>query len=258
MSFRQSDIAHFRKGEVENPRFWSRLGHAPDLSGATTLDVGCGWGSLCVDMALAGASKVVGLDIKPELIEFASAYVTACHPQLANVVEFEAVDLRDYRAMEFDYIVSKDAFEHIIDLRSVFAEMEKRLKRTGRLYAGFGPIYASPYGDHDRRRVAFRSWGVGGRLLASIPWGHLFMEDLIVRMQNRRQHARASSMRDLGLNTWSVSDYRRLFLESGLSLLEYRVNQSKHPLSRLLSVLRRVPFLADYCTFNVYCVLEKV
>jgi SAM-dependent methyltransferase len=257
VEFRQTDVDHFRRGEYENPRFWCRFGESPDLSGATILDVGSGWGSLCVDMALAGARKIVGVDIKSELIDFANEYLKQNYPRLTNVVEFRAVDLREYDEVTFDYIVSKDSFEHIIDLDGMLSEMKKRLRLGGRIYAGFGPLYTSPYGDHDRRHVVFRPWGLWGHALALIPWGHLFMESLIIDMNNRYRERKVNSICDLGLNRMSVSDYRRVFYESELSIISFRLNQSTSVQSRVLSLLGKIPCLEDYCIHNCYCILEK-
>ena len=259
MELRQVDIDKFNKGrESDNPRFWSRFSEKPDLTGATVLDVGCGWGSLCVDMALAGAQKVVGLDLKSELIDFANENLKQSYPELTKIVEFKDIDLKYYYDdVLFDFIVSKDTFEHIIDLAEMLSKMKKRLKPGGRVYAGFGPLYTSPYGDHDRRRTAFRSWRLWGRLLALIPWGHLLMESTLIEMSRRYRGRKINSVYDLGLNRMSVSDFRRVFRESGLSIIDFRVNQSNSIQSKVFSLLRRIPFLEDYCTHNIYCILEK-
>jgi len=257
MEIRQADIDHFKRGEYENLRFWSRFGQAPDFRGAVALEVGSGWGSLCVDMALAGAKRVVGLDLKPRLVEFAREYVRRYYPQLVGIVEFEAVDLRDYSEDVFGFIISKDSFEHIIELDRMLGEMRKRLKPGGRVYAGFGPLYTSPYGDHDRRREILKPWGVWGRLCALVPWGHLFMESILIDVNNRYREKKASSLYDLGLNKMSVSDYRRVFHESGLSVTDLRVNQSRGLRSKALSLFARIPFLEDYCIHNVYAILEE-
>jgi len=258
MEFRPIDLYKFDRGASENPRFWSRFAEVPDFKGAAVLDVGCGWGSLCVDLAKAGALRVVGLDLKPELISFANAYVRRCYPEYAGTIEFDTLDLRDYDELaRFDYIVSKDAFEHIIELDRMLFEMNKRLKPGGRIYAGFGPLYPSPYGDHDRRRTSFKSMGLLGRLLALAPWGHLFLEPLILKASNRGHAAKVRSMQDLGLNKLAASDYRRLFAASGLVIRSLRVNQHTSLKSRAFAQLGRIPALADYCTHNIYCILEK-
>jgi SAM-dependent methyltransferase len=258
MEFRTIDLYKFDRGATENPRFWSRFAEVPDFTGAAVLDVGCGWGSLCVDLAKAGAQRVVGLDLKPELISFAKAYVRQRYPECAGTIEFDSLDLRDYDELAwFDYIVSKDAFEHIIELDRMLFEMDKRLKPGGRIYAGFGPLYPSPYGDHDRRRTSFKSMGLWGRLLALAPWGHLFLEPLILEMCNRSRATKVRSMHELGLNKLAASGYRRLFDESGLAIRSLRVNQHTGHISKAFALLSRIPALADYCTHNMYCILEK-
>ena len=50
---------YFKRGKVENPKFWSILKGWPSFKGLTVLDIGCGHGSLCVDMVSKGAKKVV-------------------------------------------------------------------------------------------------------------------------------------------------------------------------------------------------------
>jgi hypothetical protein len=139
----------------------------------------------------------------------------------------------------------------------MLSEMKKRLKPGGRIYTGFGPLYTSLYGDHDRRTVIFSPWGLWGRLLALVPWGHLFMESWIIDMNNRYRAKKVNSMRDLGLNRMSASDYRRAFRESGISIVYFRANQSTSIQSRVFSWLARIPCLGDYCVYNIYCILEK-
>lgn len=257
-SLKESDIRDFQRGNTENQRFWSRFGEKPKFTGATILDVGSGWGSLCVDMALHGASRVIGLDIKCRLVDFANHYSKKNYPNLDRVVEFQCLDLRYYPEGEiFDIIVSKDSFEHIVDLERMLAEMKKRLKTNGKIFAGFGPLYTSPYGDHDRRRIILKPWGLWGRILTLIPWGHLFLEATMVKLYNQRHEKKISSMRELQLNKYAWSDYKAVFQKSGLQITYLSTNNSSSLPSRVLSVLAKIPSLEDYCIHNAYCILEK-
>jgi SAM-dependent methyltransferase len=247
----QKEIDHFRRGENENPRFWTRLGGKPPLRDKRILDVGCGHGSLCVDIALSGAKKVVGLDIDSHRVDFANENLRRNYPQLTDIVEFRDVDLRDYPESDFDLIVSKNAFEHIIDLEGMLGEMKRRLEPGGRIYAGFGPLYNCPYGDHRRTKTP-------------TPWGHLMVsETKIIERLNRHRESKISSIHDLGLNGMSLADYKEAFRESGLSIALFQVNQSAYlpwrhqTMLRFFSLLRKLPFLEEYLTFNIYCILEK-
>jgi SAM-dependent methyltransferase len=256
--FECSDIEHFQRGKDENSRFWSRFNEIPSFEGAAVLDVGSGWGSLGVDMASAGAKKVVGLDIKCRLVDFANCYTKKICPHLAETIQFECLDLKHYDEQAvFDIIVSKDSFEHIIDLSGMIEEMKKRLKPGGKIYAGFGPLYTSPYGDHDRRRTILKSWGIFGQILALIPWLHLLIEPILVTMYNRYREKKITSIRDLQLNKFAWSDYREIFRKSGLNIVYLSKNNSVSMSSRLLSILAKLSFLEDLCIHNVYCILEK-
>lgn len=248
----------FNRGRnFENPRFWSRFSAKPNFQGAAVLEVGSGWGSLCVDIAFSGASKVVGLDLRSDLINFATQHLEQNFPELVNIIEFKDIDLKFYGNTVFDYIVSKDSFEHIINVPEMLEEMEKRLKPGGKIFIGFGPLYTSPYGDHDRRRTCFSSLGVLGKFLALIPWGHLFMESLIIKMAALHTGKDVNSMYDLDLNKMSVSDFRKAFQESGFTVIDFLVNQSSSLKSKISSLFCKIPFLQNYFTHSIYCILEK-
>jgi hypothetical protein len=127
----------------------------------------------------------------------------------------------------------------------------------GRVYIGFSPLYHSPYGDHDRRRAAFRPWGVFGRVLAAIPWGHLLLEKEILKMQSQLQKREISSMQDINLNKMSIGEFRNHISDSDLAIDSFRVNQGNSKIGSLFAILRKIPFLEKLCSYNLYCVLKK-
>ena len=256
--FDNSYIDYFQKGDFENTRFWSRFNNFPNFEDTSVLEIGSGTGSLCVSIASKGAKKVVGLDINQGLIDFANGYLKKINPHLVNIVQFECLDLKYYNEeIDFDIIVSKDSFEHIIDLSSMLNEMKKRLKPGGKIYAGFGPIYSSPYGDHDRRKTILKRWGIFGQIIAKIPWGHLFFERTLITMNNRFQKKKINSMKDLQLNTLKWSDYFEIFQNSGLDIIYLQRNSSHSIQAHILSLLAKTHLLEDYCIFNCYIILKK-
>ena len=226
--------------------YWDRHGGMPSLEGASVMDVGCGLGRLCVEMASAGAARVVGLDIIPQYVDFCKEHVKQRFPHLSGMIEFTCMPLEDYDDAEaFDYMVSKEALEHFMDLPGMLSLMKKRLKPGGRIYAGFGPLWNSPYGDH--------------RMTNSIvPWGHLLKPEwMIIGGNNPRRKPNIKSIDDLRLNRLSLADYRRVFGESGMNIVRFEVNLSGSIVSKVLSLFRRLPLLEEYCTHNIYCILEK-
>lgn len=64
MALDKMDIVYFNRDKAENKKFWQRFGN-PDIKGeqTTVLDAGCGYGSMCIDAAQAGAGKVVGVEL---------------------------------------------------------------------------------------------------------------------------------------------------------------------------------------------------
>lgn len=245
MTLHRDDIDYFNHGRAENPRYWFRFGGEPDFKDAVVADLGCGHGSLCIDIALSGAKRVIGLDLNSRLIDFANENLELNYPQFVGTVEFRVQALNESPETQIDYFVSKDTFEHVIGLEQVLAEVKKRLASGGRLYAGFGPLWNSPYGDH-------------GRTMILIPWGHtIFSERFLVNWRNRLNTEKVTSIQDLGLNALPMAEYLRILRSCGMTINFLQVNASNRFVSRVFSLVRRVPFLEEYFSHNIYCILQK-
>ena len=246
MTLQQADIDYFNLGQAENPRYWGRFGGGkPDFNGAVVVDFGCGHGSLCVDIAQSGAKRVLGLDLNARLIDFANENLKRNYPQFADTIEFRLQDLRETPEVGIDYFVSKDTFEHVLELEQVLAEMKKRLKPRGYVYTGFSPLWNSPFGGH-------------GLTKRQLPWGHILLsERFLVKRHNRSHSKKATSIRDLGLNTVSLVEHRRILRSCGMEIVFLKVNAGERPLLRLFSLIRHVPFLDEYFSHNLYCILQK-
>ncbi len=254
MPLEANEIAYFDRTQGENAWYWKRFGHVPDMQNRCVMEIGCGYGALCIDAALRGANYVVGLDLQAERIQVAREYLQQQYPELVSRIEFLCIDLMCYpTASIFDYVISKDSFEHIIDLETVLPAIEQRLKPGGRLYTGFGPLYHAPYGDHGR--LAMTHYG---------PWGHLLLsEPRLLRRLNRKYDREASSIADLGLNQLKVTDYQHLFATSGLELVQCKTNVvggepfKRRAARRVMAMVSQLPGLRDYMTSNIYAILEK-
>ena len=125
------------------------------------------------------------------------------------------------------------------------SDIKRGLKDGGKAYIGFGPLYNSPYGDHKRTKAGF-------------PWGHLMIpETSLIKKLNRSRDEKITSIYDLDLNKLSLSEYEELFHNSGLNITYFRVNASNNPISKIFSLMTHVPFLKEYFSHNIYCILEK-
>jgi cyclopropane-fatty-acyl-phospholipid synthase len=78
--------------------------------GATTLDIGCGFGGLALYLAGVAGARVTGVTLSEE--QFAVAAARARETGLAEKVEFRLQDYRDVPE-KFDRIVSVGMFEHV-------------------------------------------------------------------------------------------------------------------------------------------------
>src|SRR6185437_12565942 len=78
--------------------------------GATTLDIGCGFGGLALYLAGVAGARVTGVTLSRE--QFAVAKSRARNAGLAENVEFRLEDYRDV-GETFDRIVSVGMFEHV-------------------------------------------------------------------------------------------------------------------------------------------------
>ncbi|MGZ8502730.1 MAG: methyltransferase domain-containing protein, partial [Candidatus Limnocylindrales bacterium] len=238
-------VAYYRLTEGWNAKFWSRFGGPPSLDGAICLDLGCGVGALSADIARLGAAAVTGIDPDRRRIEIASAAVAELHPEVAERVKFQTATIHDLQgAAKFDFVFTRDTFEHIHDLAAVLGECHRLLRPGGSVWAGFGPLYRSPFGDH-------------GLLGLHLPWAHLIVapSPTAPRIEAGLGDRLSGTAREL--NGLTFEEIAGILERCPLEVASLRVNVSSHPLMRLLSMMRRVPRLTEYFTVNVYAVLRR-
>ena len=241
----QADVDYFNRGIIENPRFWSRFPSILSFKNMRVLDVGCGHGSMCIFLAKAEAKNVVGIDLDSERISFAKENLSIIYPELSQTVEFRDVNIDQLENETFDIVVSKDSFEHIMDLPNIMGHIRRVLKKGGRLYTGFAPLYRTFNGDH-------------GRTKSIIPWGHLIIpERILLKRLNKKSIHRVDSICDLGLNKLSLKEYKKIFNESGLKVIYFKTNESKNILAKLFKIVSKIPFLEEFFTYHLHAILEK-
>ena len=221
------------------------------------LEVGCGLGALSIDMAQQGAKHVTGVDILEDDIKTATEFTAAKYSGLASKLRFTNQPIPELGDSQFELIVSKNSFEHILDVPKVLTQFHDSLADSGKVYIGFSPLYHSPYGDHDRRRAAFKAWGIWGRLLSGLPWGHLFLEQQILNNHPVLKDRENVSMHDLNLNKMTIGEFRQHIANCGFEVQILLTNRGDNMIGKLLSLLRRIPFLETGCTYNAYCILQK-
>ena len=94
------------------------------------LDIGCGWGSLAIDIAKSANCEVTGITLSENQYNYCNK--KAKELNLENQVRFKLVDYRELDE-KFDRIVSVGMFEHVGRkfYKKFFQQVEKLLKDDG-------------------------------------------------------------------------------------------------------------------------------
>lgn len=238
--------AYFDDQLGSNEQFWSRFGaRRPQFAGKRVLDLGCGVGALCFEVARQGGAAL-GIELDERPIEFAQRLIIPKARDLPGSIEFRIVDLHELGAdAQFDVVLCKDTFEHVEDVEHMMTSIFRVLRPGGELWAGFSPLYNSPFGDH-------------GRTGLRVPWAHAVLPKAIVmRAASRRQGDSVRSLTDIGLNGITAPEFKRYARAAGFEITSELYNSGNKRGLRVLNYLRRVPGLGRFATVGLYVVLSK-
>lgn len=238
---------YFQRGFDETKKFFNNFNDKVDFKGKTVIDVGCGFGSTCIYMALNGAKKVIGIDIDEKRINFARSNLENDYKNLTNIVNFRLTN--DMRNENFDIVLSKDSFEHYNDPENFIFEMKKFLNRDGIMVIGFSPLWKSPYGGH----IEF---------MTKVPWAHLLFPESVIMCERKRfrpdENAESFEQVKGGLNKMTLERYLNIIRESGLEFEFLRTNIfNRRSIAFLLNILKKIPFCRGYFTVNVYSIIRS-
>jgi 2-polyprenyl-3-methyl-5-hydroxy-6-metoxy-1,4-benzoquinol methylase len=93
-------------------RFDFTLRALEPVAGKTVLDVGCGSGRYCVELARRGATDVVGIDLAPQMLSLARDL--AAGAGVADRCRFVESDVASFTAAEpFDAVVAMGFFDYV-------------------------------------------------------------------------------------------------------------------------------------------------
>ncbi len=135
------------------------------LAGRTVADIGCSQGYIADELALAGASRVYGVDIDVPGLAVAQR-------RFGDRVQFvcAAGERLPFPDSSLDVAVLNHIYEHVVDADAVVADLRRVLKPDGVLYLGLGnrlgvmePHYRLPFLSYLPRRAADRYVRAFGR-----------------------------------------------------------------------------------------------
>jgi SAM-dependent methyltransferase len=111
--------------EVMRPSTTALLAEAGVSAGARCLDVGCGGGHVCLELAriVGRGGSVVGIDLDAGILELARADAVA--EGLAGTVEYRIGAAETVRGGPFDVVYARFLLSHVADPAGVVAAMAK-------------------------------------------------------------------------------------------------------------------------------------
>jgi SAM-dependent methyltransferase len=244
--FKSYDENDFAAGRLEAAEYLRRMEDRIDYRDKCVLDVGFGYGSLCVHLALNGAKHVIGVEIDKHRLAFAKNTIARDYPQLIGRVDLMLVD--DFQGGSFDAILSKDSFEHISDPETYVGNLQRCLKGGGVFAVGFRSLWKSPYGGH----MSF---------MTKLPWAHLIFPERTIMAERRRffPEDRAEAFEQIpgGLNRMTLSRFLTIMQSTGLKREYLRTNVSNTKAAVVCRTMAIAPFLREYFTYNAYGIWRK-
>jgi SAM-dependent methyltransferase len=167
------------------------------IAGKVVIDFGCGEGDEAVEMAKSGAARVMGIDIREDVLQRARQKAVAAG--VDDVCHF-----RSLATESADVIISLDAFEHFQEPEQILQIMNTLLKPGGEVLVSFGPTWYHP---------------LGGHLFSAFPWAHLiFSERALIRWRSDFKTDGATRFSEVagGLNRMTISRFEKIVADSPL------------------------------------------
>ncbi|MCU1385820.1 MAG: hypothetical protein JWL71_4517 [Acidobacteria bacterium] len=169
----------------------------PTIAGKVVVDFGCGEGAEAIEMAQHGAQRVIGVDIREDVLE--TARQNARREGVVDKCVFTTSTTE--RA---DIVVSVDAFEHFDDPADILRLMTELMRPDGEAIVSFGPTWYHP---------------LGGHLFSVFPWAHLlFSEEALIRWRSTFKTDGATRFSEVagGLNQMTIARFEALVAASPL------------------------------------------
>jgi len=202
------------------------------IAGKIVIDFGCGEGTEAVEMARRGAKRVIGIDIREDVLQAGRQRAVSTGVQNTCFFALSTSELADI-------VVSVDAFEHFADPAEILRIMTTLLQPAGEVLVSFGPTWYHP---------------LGGHLFSVFPWAHLiFSEKALIRWRSTFKADGATRFSEVagGLNQMTIKKFEELIAGSPLKFASLELVPIKK-LRRFHNRLTR-----EFTTAIVRCRLVK-
>lgn len=226
-SHRCDGSAYQHRSKVEalfGPQIWTAL------AGRVVIDFGCGEGAEAIEIAQRGARRVIGIDVRPHVLERARSAAERAGASDRCV-------FASHTAERADVILSLDGFEHYDDPEQILRIMRRLVNPHGRVFIAFGPPWLHP---------------LGGHLFSVFPWAHLiFTEKALLRWRADFKSDGATRFCEVegGLNQMTIRGFVKLLERSEFEIESLEAVPIKR-FRRLSNALTR-----EFLTSVVRCTL---
>jgi SAM-dependent methyltransferase len=169
------------------------------IADKVVIDFGCGEGADAVEMAANGAKRVIGIDMREDVLQTAHEKARKAAVQDRCFFATSTDELADF-------VVSMDAFEHFADPGEILRIMDSLLRPTGEVLISFGPTWYHP---------------LGGHLFSVFPWAHLiFSEKALLRWRSTFKTDGATRFGEVagGLNQMTIARFQSIITRSPLKV----------------------------------------
>ncbi|MEY3236622.1 MAG: hypothetical protein RI883_723 [Bacteroidota bacterium] len=225
-------------------------------SNTKVLEVGCGYGGNLVPFLELGC-KVTGVDIREGSIDDAKSFL---NNDYSDQLELICSDIYKVEGLEnkFDVIFMKDTIEHIPNQEAFLPLLKKFLKDDGVIFQGFPP-WCNPFGGHQQMCV--------NKFLSRLPWFHLtprWMFKGILKLFREHPKNIENLLIDVYDTGISVQRFLKICKKNNMPILEskfylinpnYEIKFNLKP--RVLPKYFQIPYLRDFYTTTVYCLITK-
>lgn len=208
--------------------FFNEMSCNVDVAGKKVLEIGCGDGNL---------AREVSFYLKPAFIYGIDLDLKAYRSDNLMLLSMNAETLL-FPDNYFDCIYSQNTLEHIINIKSAFAEIKRVLKKDGVFISSFAPLWTHAFGHHYYEESEDHFY------CAIPPYAHLYwdadqLKELIRKSTGRfsKERYRASTyILGNSCNKLFPHDYRQLLLSNDDFVVEEFKEIREHHHNRTVPV----------------------
>ena len=220
------------------------------------LEVGCGEGGNLKPFLEMGCT-IFGIELLMDQYRNALNFYSD-HPKRSKLQLLQAniYDVDPSQLPRFDIIFMKDVIEHIPDQNKFLGFLRNFLKEDGIIFFGFPP-WRMPFGGHQQ---------VCQSILSKVPYLHLLPNVLYKKILHwfGESEAAVEGLLEVKKTGLSINRFHKIIRKNQFKILKetywfinpnYEIKFRLKPM--VLPLILRIPWLSDFYTTAIYCIISK-